>query len=106
MDLRAWKELEVKPISLHAGILQGTDGSPEGSLGTTRRHQYQHMDEYETEAGSPSKGSGAGPMPVPQPEDDWVEELPRPITHNVVNNLIDAKERFKRSSKTKARKGV
>lgn len=85
----------MKPISLHAGVL--LEGSQDGS--SAGRPQFQHMDEYESEAGSASKGSGVGPMPLPQPEDDWVEELPRPITQ-VLNNFIDEVGRVKRSVKS------
>ena len=69
MDLRAWKETErFKPVAFHAG-------------GSNVSHQYQDTSEYETEEGSPARGSGLV-MPSPHPEDDWVEELPRPMMLN------------------------
>lgn len=69
MDLRAWKETErMKPVTFHAN-------------GPTVSHQYQDTEEYESEEGSPARGSGTI-MPQPGPEDDWVEELPRPMMLN------------------------
>lgn len=75
MDLRAWKETETKATSYYANIV------PDGKLNfsSIKKLHYQHADEYEAEDGSPSRGAGSGPMPLLEPEDDWVEELPRPI---------------------------
>lgn len=69
MDLRAWKETErVKPTAFFTGTQ--TFGSSS--------HHYQDTSEYEAEEGSPARGGGTV-MPRPEPEDDWVEELPRPM---------------------------
>lgn len=87
MDLRAWKETESKATQFNANILSIDESEmPKTSL------NYQHTDEYEAEDGSPPKGSGTGPMPVLEPEDDWVEELPRPIQLNKARTLIQADE--------------
>lgn len=68
MDLRAWKETEkVKPTI----FFTGTETSRSS-------HHYQDTSEYEAEEGSPARGGGTV-MPRPEPEDDWVEELPRPM---------------------------
>lgn len=70
MDLRAWKETErVRPTTFYTGAQQPVSGS---------NTYFQETDEYESEEGSPPRGSGTV-MPVPEPEDDWVEELPRPM---------------------------
>ena len=89
MDLRAWKETEAKATSLHANL------TPESKLSANSVRSnliFQHTDEYENEKGSPSKGIGSGPMPVLQPEDDWVEELPRPIAMPIGRPQIQAEE--------------
>lgn len=78
MDLRAWKETETKATSFHSQLLAEDEFVVTDSLKTSSLN-YQHTDEYEAEDGSPPKGSGTGPMPELVPEDDWVEELPRPI---------------------------
>lgn len=75
MDLRAWKETETKATSLHSSL----SSENEFSTDNLKTANYQHTDEYESEDGSPAKGNGTGPMPLLEPEDDWVEELPRPI---------------------------
>ncbi|XP_046632725.1 peroxidase-like isoform X2 [Daphnia pulicaria] len=92
MDLRAWKETEAKATSFHSNL------SPEGefstnSLKASNNLVYQHTDDYESEAGSPSKGKGSGSMPLLQPEDDWVEELPRPIPMSLTRTQINAEEK-------------
>lgn len=90
MDLRAWKETEAKATSFHANI------SPENELSVdsikTSSLTYQHTDEYEAEDGSPSKGNGLGAMPPLHPEDDWVEELPRPIPEALARPQINTDE--------------
>ena len=90
MDLRAWKETEAKATSLHSNL------SPENEFSTnslrTNHQNYQHTDEYENEEGSPSRGFGSGPMPILEPEDDWVEELPRPIITTLTRTQIQAEE--------------
>lgn len=89
MDLRAWKETETKATSLHSSL------SPENEFSTdnlkTTNTNYQHTDEYESEDGSPAKGNGTGPMPLLEPEDDWVEELPRPIPIKASRSNIEKK---------------
>ena len=92
LDLRAWKETEAKATSFHSELL------PENEFHTASIKKsnlnYQHTDEYEAEVGSPSKGSGTGPMPALEPEDDWVEELPRPIPIKASRpNIITEKEK-------------
>lgn len=90
MDLRAWKETEAKATSFHSNL------SPEREFSSNSLKAnnlvYQHTDDYENEAGSPSKGNGSGPMPLLQPEDDWVEELPRPIPMTLTRTHFKAEE--------------
>lgn len=90
MDLRAWKETEAKATSFHANVLP-EDEVPANSI-KAGSLTYQHTDEYETEDGSPSKGNGSGPMPLLEPEDDWVEELPRPIPEALARSRINMEE--------------
>lgn len=88
MDLRAWKETESKSTSFYAANTLSDGGKLNYS--SVKKLQYLHTDEYEAEDGSPSKGSGMGSMPSPVPEDDWVEELPRPITVNSAPSNFEA----------------
>jgi hypothetical protein len=92
MDLRAWKETEAKATSLHSNLSPEAENEFSTNSLRTNHQNYQHTDEYENEEGSPSRGFGSGPMPVLEPEDDWVEELPRPIITTLTRTQIQAEE--------------
>ena len=90
MDLRAWKETEVKPSNFHAATLE------EFLMGSspTSNHHYQNTDEYEAQKGSAARGS-ASSMPMPEPEDDWVEELPRPLFQNKNSAMLKLRRKLR-----------
>jgi hypothetical protein len=98
MDLRAWKETEVKPSTFHAA-------TPEEFLmgsSPTSNHHYQDTDEYEAEEGSAARGSGS-PMPIPEPEDDWTEELPKPLFQGENSALFNQRRKLRREKEKSTR---
>jgi len=64
MDLRAWRETAGRTPVMNAPI-------------STTPAAAAASDSVEDSAGDASPSM---PMPLPSPEDDWVVELPRPIT--------------------------